>query len=78
MEILFGGHTSQLSEVFREALDEFLRAHANLIMDGINATFWGQRFEDYASAMKEKTKALRNSVDFIYGTVIDVTRPGGK
>lgn len=77
MESLFGSPTSQLSEVFWEALKECLMAIVDLIMDGVNATFWGPRFGNYVSAVKDNIKALDNVVGFIDATVICTARPVG-
>lgn len=75
MESLFGRRTSKLSEVFSEAINEFLMALEDLILNWINATFGGPRLGGYASTVKEKSKQLENVVGFIDGTVIGVSRP---
>lgn len=47
-----------------------------MILDRINTTFWGLSFAGYASAVKEKDKALGNIVGFIDGMVTGVARTG--
>lgn len=77
MENLFGRQPLQLLEVLWEALNEFLRARADLILNRKKYIFWGPRFVGYTTAVKGKRKELKNIVESIYVMVIRMDRLGG-
>ena len=77
VELLFGRHGSQLSEIFWEALHYFVVGKSDLLMGEFQASFWRPRLAMYAEAVKRKSNALDHTVGFIDGTVIAIARPGG-
>ena len=74
MEMLFGKHGGQLSEIFWEGMESFLEARRQLILSDIDYTFFFERAALYACAIK-KCEALDNCTGFIDGTVISIARP---
>ena len=74
MEMLFGKHGGQLSEIFSEGMESFLEVCPHLVLSDIDSTFSSERAELYACAIKTKCEALDNCTGFINGTVIAITR----
>ena len=74
MEMLFGKHGGQLSEKFWEGIEGFLEVRQNLVLSDVDSTFFSERAELYACAIKNKCEALDNCTGFIDGTVIAVAR----
>jgi hypothetical protein len=77
MEILFGKHASHLSEIFLEALEEFLDKRSQCILS-LSTALLSLRSSRYADAVREKggPHALPHCVGFIDGTVVRISRPG--
>lgn len=77
LEMLFGKHSSQLSEIFWEGLEHMLHDRLHLITGPINQEFMIEKAPIYAQSVYEKCQALTNCVGFIDGTVIGISRPKG-
>ena len=77
LEQIFGGHKSQLSEIFWEALMVFVSERVGLVMDIVCAPFWSGLYSGYANAVYCKSNALENVVAFIHGTNLKIARPSG-
>jgi nuclease HARBI1 len=77
MERLFGKHASHLSEIFLEALEEFIDKRSECILS-LSSAQVSMRASRYADAVRKKggANALSNCVGFIDGTVIGISRPG--
>jgi nuclease HARBI1 len=73
---IFGKHQSQLSEIFWEGLEHFVKHRGKLITGDISSALIDIRASEYANAVFEKVGALPNCVGFIDGTVIGISRPG--
>ena len=73
MEMLFGKHGGQLSEIFWEGMESFLEARQHLVLSDIDYTFFSERAQLYASAIN--MEVLDNCTGFIDGTVIAIARP---
>ena len=76
LEVLFGKHGSQLSEIFWEGLELFLETRER--MDTSNVQFLSllrSRAENYAEVIAEKSEVLVNGVGFIDAIVIGIARP---
>lgn len=76
LEVLFGKHAPQLSEIFWETLECFLDKRKGLLMGELNSNFLQPKLGLYANAVEKKCGTLENCVGFIDGTVIGVARPG--
>ena len=77
MEIMFGKYAAQLSEIFWESLEHFMKRRECLLSSvGLIGHYMSPRARIYANAIREKGGALRNCVGFIDGTVIGIARPG--
>ena len=75
MEMLFGEHGGQLSEIFWEGMECFLEARQHLVLSDINSTFFSERADLYACAIKNKCEALDNCTGLIDGIFIAIARP---
>lgn len=75
LELLFGKHTPQLSEIFWETLESFLELRKSLVFGHVREDFIKPRLERYADAIYAKTNALDNCVGHIDGTVLGIARP---
>ena len=75
MEMLFGKHGGQLSEIFWEGLESLLEDRQHLVLSDIDSTFFSEKAELYACAIQNKCEALDNCTGFIYGTVIAIALP---
>ena len=73
MEMMFGKHGGQLSEIFWEGMESLARQH--LVLSDIDSTIFSERAELSASAIKNKCEALDHGTGFIDGTVIAIARP---
>ena len=76
MENMFGRHSSQLSEDFREGLEKFLSLRKALTTDAVPQYFLNERAGRYSNAIHSKRDTLPNFMGFIDGTMIAVARPG--
>ena len=77
MEIMFGKYAAQLSEIFWESLEHFMKRRECLLSSvSLIGHYMSARARIYANAIREKGGALRNCVGFIDGTVIGIARPG--
>jgi hypothetical protein len=76
LELLFGKHTSQLSKIFRECIENFLSIRENLITGELHRGFLADNASRYVQAVHSKSNGLDNCVGFIYGTVLGIARPG--
>jgi hypothetical protein len=76
LEPLFGKHTSQLSEIFWECIENFLSIRENLITGELHRGFLADNASRYAQAVHSKSNGLDNCVGFIDGTVLGIARPG--
>jgi nuclease HARBI1 len=76
LELLFGKHTSQLSEIFWECIENFLSIRENLISGELHRGFLADNASRYAQAVHSKSNGLDNCVGFIDGTVLGIARPG--
>lgn len=77
LELLFGKHAPQLSELCREALKTFMDKSGDLVTAPIPSSFMAHHAQRYASAVFMKNSCMEHTVGFIDGTVIGVARPGG-
>jgi hypothetical protein len=77
MEILFGKHASHPSEIFLEALEEFVDKRSQWILS-LSTAILSLRASRYADSVRERggPHALPHCVGFIDGTVIGISRPG--
>ena len=75
MEMLFGKHGGQLSEICWEGMESFLETRFHLVLSDIYSTFFSERAELYAYAIKNKCEALDKCTGFIDVTVIAIARP---
>ena len=75
MELLFGRHAAQLSEIFWEGLEQFLNVRKHLITGDICKDFIEANAPFYAQAVRDKRNSLDKCVAFIDGTVIGIARP---
>jgi len=57
MEVLFGRHGSQMSEIFWEGLEHFLDVRQYLMTGEISATFVRERAPMYAAAINDRSQA---------------------
>ena len=77
LEILFGKHGSQLSEMFWEGLEQFLEMRESMVTSNVQSlSFLRSRAEMYAKVIAEKREALGNCVGFIDAIVVGIARPG--
>ena len=77
MEIMFGKYAAQLSEIFWESLEHFMKRRECLLSSvSLIGHYMSPRARIYANAIREKGGALRNCVGFIDGSVIGVACPG--
>ena len=56
-------------------MESFFEARQHLVLSDIDSTFFSERAELYACAIKNKCEALDNCTCFIDGTVIAIARP---
>jgi nuclease HARBI1 len=76
LELLCGKHTSQLSEIFWECIENFLSIRENLIYGELHSGFLADNASRYAQAVHSKSNGLDNCIGFIDGTVLGIARPG--
>lgn len=75
LEVYFGKHRSQLSEIFWEALEGMIDKRRRLVMDW-REELMQERAELYAS-YTARVSALQNCVGYLDCTKVKVSRPGG-
>jgi len=78
LEIMFGKHSSQLSEIFWEGVESVMNKRGHLLRETVlSSAFFQSRFDFYAGAIYAKGGALKHCVGLIDGTVIGISRPSG-
>ena len=75
LNLLFGKHASQLSEIFWESIAYFVGKFRYLLQSPINSSFIQERGRLYSYAVHRKTRASEKCVGLIDGTVIAIARP---
>lgn len=75
LEVVFGMHMSQLSEVFHECAWSLYNGQHHLVTNYRN-DLMQERAQNYASYVQEKGGYLSRCVGFIDGTKIKLNRPG--
>jgi nuclease HARBI1 len=76
LDLLFGKHASQLSEIFWECIENFLSLREHLITGDLHIGFLAANASRYAHAIRTKSNRLGNGIGFIDGTVLGISRPG--
>lgn len=76
MELLFGHHTSQLSEIFWEGVEQFMSTRAHLLTGEIYPSFITSHAASYDEAIRYNSGAIHNCIGFLDGTFIGIARPG--
>eukprot|EP00171_Calliarthron_tuberculosum_P001768 IDg1768t1 len=76
LEILFGKHASQLSEIFWESIEHLIEEQGHLIKSSLKKEYIQENISKWSSSISIKSGALTNCIGFIDGTVIGISRPG--
>jgi hypothetical protein len=76
LELMFGKHGSQLSEIFWESIEHLLAQREHLIIGALHKDFVAANAARYAQAIHAKSYGLENCIGFIDGTVIGIARAG--
>lgn len=76
LEILFGKHSSQLSEIFWEGIENMIESRGHLITGPISAQFIHENAASFSDSIHQKCDAFMHCVGFIDGTVLAISRPG--
>lgn len=75
LELQFGKHSSQLSEIFWEAVEAFLGSRLPLLTSNLSTRYIEEKAELFAAVVAEKSGCLTNCIGFIDGTVLKIARP---
>jgi hypothetical protein len=75
-ELLFGKHTTQLSEIFWEYIKNFLSIRENIIYGELHSGFLADNASPCAQAVHSKSNGLDKCIGYIDGTVLGIARPG--
>ena len=78
VELLFAKHFSQISEIFWETLEHFLKIRVHLLTGEMSSQWLTENAQRYASAITECGGTLQLCVVFIDGTAIGIARPRDK
>jgi nuclease HARBI1 len=76
LELLFGNHASQLSEIFWECIENFLSVREHLITRDLHIGYLAANASRYAHAVRTKSNGLGNCIGFIDETVLGISRLG--
>lgn len=75
LEFHFGKHTSQLSDIIWETVEEVIINKVSLLTVGMSSGIINARAANYADAVCGLSGGSANKVDFISGTVLGIARP---
>eukprot|EP00171_Calliarthron_tuberculosum_P004409 IDg4409t1 len=75
LELQFGKHASQLSEIFWEGIEAFLAARLYLLDSNLSAQYISSKAVLFSAAVADKSGCLTNCLGFIDGTVLKIARP---
>ena len=76
LEIVFGMHSSALSEVFYQSLSLLIEKYRGVVLT-FRAEFMKDRTAKYAESVHKRGEGLHNCAGFIDGTKIKMARPIG-
>lgn len=76
IECIFGKHSSQLSEIFWEGVENLMDKRAHLLTGPVSTEFIQVHASRYSESIHMKCASLRDCVGFIDGTVLSIARPG--